>query len=99
MQTVQESIVDRVVRLEKSVLGCLVELCSQRSVKELDAYIASGLTADQFSTSDHRAIFRAMVELRNEGKVPDAFSWIGKLGDHLRGLKSSISLTASFQRT
>lgn len=81
MRTAQKNLVDRVAHLEKSVLNCLVEFCSRGSAKELDGVIASGLAADQFSTSDHRAIFRAMVELRNEGKIPDELSLIGKLDD------------------
>jgi len=79
--TAQKNIVDRVAHLEKSVLGCLVEFCSRGSATELDARITSGLAADQFTTSDHRAIFRAMVELRNEGKIPDEPSLIEKLDD------------------
>jgi hypothetical protein len=74
-----ENIVDRVAHLEKSVLGCLMEFCLRGSAKELDARIASGLAADQFSTSDHCGIFRAMVELRIEGKIPDELSLIEKL--------------------
>ena len=81
MLTAQKNIVDRVAHLEKSVLGCLVEFCSRGSATELDARITSGLAADQFTTSDHRAIFRAMVELRNEGKIPDEPSLIEKLDD------------------
>lgn len=83
MRAEQKNIVDRVVHSEKSVLGCLVEFCSRGSAKELDGVIASGLAADQFTTSDHRRIFRAMEELRNEGKVPDQPSLIGKLDDRL----------------
>lgn len=83
MQTAQTNIVDRVVRLEKSLLGCLVEFCSRGSAKELDRVIASGLTIDQFATSDHRSIFRAMVELRKEDKIPDDPSLIGKLENRL----------------
>jgi len=81
MRTAQKNIVDCVVRLERAVLGCLAEFCSLGSVKELDRLIASGLAADQFTTSDHRGIFRAMGELRNEGKIPDVPSLIGKLDD------------------
>ncbi len=69
--------------LEKSALGCLVEFCSRGSAKELDGLIASGLAADQFSTSDHRAIFRAMVEIRDRGKIPDEPSLIGELDGRL----------------
>jgi AAA domain/Homeodomain-like domain/DnaB-like helicase N terminal domain len=79
MRTTQKNIVDCVVLFEKSVLGCLVEFCSRGSAKELDGVIASGLAADQFTTSDHRGIFGAMSELREEGKIPDELSLIGKL--------------------
>jgi AAA domain/Homeodomain-like domain len=74
-----EQIVDRVARLEKSLLGCLLEFCWQGCAKELDGVIASGLSAAQFTTSDSRAIFTAMVELRIEGKIPDECSLIAKL--------------------
>jgi hypothetical protein len=83
MQTAQKNIVDRVVHLEKSVLGCLMEFCFLGSAKELDGLIAAGLAADQFTTSDHRGIFRAMAELRGEGKIPDQPSMIGKLDGRL----------------
>jgi AAA domain len=83
VRAAQENIVDRVAHLEKSALGCLVEFCSRGSAKELDGLIASGLAADQFSTSDHRAIFRAMVEIRDKGKIPDEPSLIGKLDGRL----------------
>lgn len=79
MRTAQKNIVDRLVHVEKSVLGCLVEFCSRGSAKELDGVIESGLAAHQFTTSDHRAIFGAMVELRDEHKIPDEPSLIGKL--------------------
>jgi hypothetical protein len=79
VQTAPTNIVDRLERLEKSLLGCLLEFCSRGSAKELDRVIASGLTTDQFATSDHLAIFRAMLELRNEGKIPDEPSLIDKL--------------------
>jgi hypothetical protein len=82
MRTAQKNIVDRMVHLEKSVLGCLAEFCSLGSAKELDGVIAAGLAADQFTTSDHRGIFKAMVDLRNEDKIPDKFSLIGKLDGH-----------------
>jgi hypothetical protein len=75
----QKNIVDRVAHLEKSVLGCLVEFCSRGSAKELDGLIESGLAADQFVISDHRAIFNAMVEIRKEDRIPDELSLIGKL--------------------
>jgi hypothetical protein len=80
---VQKNIVDRLVHSERSALGCLVELCWQGSVKELDRLLASGLAADQFIMSDHRGIFGAMAELRIEGKIPDQPSLIGRLGDRL----------------
>ena len=83
MLRTRENIVDRIGYLEKGVLGCLVEFCSRGSAKELDASISSGLAADQFSTSDHRLIFRALVDLRNEGRIPDEPSLIGKLDDRL----------------
>jgi len=67
------------VHAEKSVLGCLVEFCSRGSAKELDGLIASGLAANQFSITDHCAIFRAMAELRHSGMIPDELSLIGKL--------------------
>jgi hypothetical protein len=79
VRTAEKNVVDRVAHSEESVLGCLMEFCSRGSAKELDGVIASGLAADQFTTSDHRGIFRAMVELRNEGKIPDTLSLIGKL--------------------
>ena len=83
MRAAQRNIVDRVVHSEKSVLGCLMEFCSRGSAKELDGVIESGLAADQFTTSDHRAIFGAMVGLRDEGKIPDEPSLIGKLDGRL----------------
>lgn len=83
MRTAEENIVDRVAHLEKSVMGCLMEYCSRGSATELDAYIKSGLATDQFSTSDHRAIFKTMVALCNEGMIPDELSLIGKLDDRL----------------
>ncbi len=79
MRRVRKNIVDGVVHLEKSVLGCLVEFCWRGSAKELDGAIVSGLAADQFAISDHRSIFRAMVEVRNEGKIPDQLSLSEKL--------------------
>jgi hypothetical protein len=79
MRAAQEDIVDRVVHSEKSVLGCLFEFCLRGSAKELDGVIESGLAAGQFTTSDHRGIFKAMVELRDEGKIPDEPSLVGKL--------------------
>jgi hypothetical protein len=79
----QQNIVDRVVHSERSVLGCLVELCSRGSAKELDGMIESGLAAHQFTTSDHREIFGVMVKLRGEGKIPDQPSLIRKLDDRL----------------
>src|SRR5271166_3181407 len=79
----QKNILDRVARLEGSLLGCLVEFCSRGSAKELDGLIASGMTIDQFKIGDHCRIFRAMAELRGEGKIPDQVSLIGKLDDRL----------------
>jgi hypothetical protein len=51
-------------------------------VTELDDATASGLAADQFTISDHRAIFKAMIELRGEDKIPDEPSLIERLDDH-----------------
>ena len=79
MRTAQKNVLDGLVHLEKSALGCLVEFCSRGSAKELDGVIESGLAAHQFTTSHHRAIFGAMVELRDEHKIPDEPSLIGKL--------------------
>jgi AAA domain/DnaB-like helicase N terminal domain len=78
-----QNITDHVVYSERSVLGCLVEFCSRGSAKELDGVIASGVAADQFTTNDHRAIFRTMVEVRSEGKIPDEPSLTQKLDDRL----------------
>lgn len=83
MRTAQKNIVDLVVHLEKCVLGCLLEFCSRGSVNELDGSIASGLTVDRFTTGDNCAIFAGMLELRNEGKIPDVPSLIEKLDDRL----------------
>lgn len=83
MRSAQKNIVDRVARLEGSVLGCLFEFCLLGYVAKLDHAIASGLGADQFTTSNHRVIFRAMVELRNEKRIPDEPSLIEKLDDHV----------------
>jgi hypothetical protein len=77
---------------EKSVLGCLVEFCSGGSVKELDGAVASGLRADHFATSDHRAIFWAMVKLRNQGKIPDRPSLVGELDDRLMARVSDFTM-------
>jgi hypothetical protein len=41
------------------------------------------MTIDQFKTSDHCRIFRAIAQLRDEGKIPDQASLIGKLDDRL----------------
>lgn len=79
MRTAEKHIVDRVAHLERSVLGCLGEFCSRGSAKELDVLIASPLTADRFTASDNRAIFQAMLDLRDEGKIPDDSSLIDKL--------------------
>jgi len=75
----QKNIVDRIAHSERSVLGCLMEFCSRGSAEELDDVIMSGLAADQFKTSGHGRIFMAMVELRNEDKIPDELSLIEKL--------------------
>jgi hypothetical protein len=83
VRTARKNIVDQVVHLEKCVLGCLLEFCSRGSVKELDGSIVSGLAADRFTTGDHCSIFGGMVELRNEGKIPDVPSLIEKLDDRL----------------
>lgn len=83
MRIANKNIVDHVVYSERSVLGCLVEFCSCGSAKELDGLIASGMAADQFTTSDHCRIFGAMAELRNEGKIPDEPSLSGKLDNRL----------------
>ncbi len=81
MRMALENIVDRVAHLERSVLGCLLEFCCRGSARELDGLIASGLTAQQFSTRDRRAIFGAMVECRNESMIPDEYSLRGNLDD------------------
>lgn len=83
MRTELKNVVDRVAHLEKSVLGCLVKFCSLGFPEKLDGVIASGLTANQFTTSDHRVIFRAMVELRDQGKIPDEPSLCEKLDDRV----------------
>jgi hypothetical protein len=79
MRTAKKNIVDRVVHLEKGVLGCLWEFCLRGSAKQVDGVIAAGLSADQFTTNDHRAIFGALKDLRNEGMIPDQLSLVGKL--------------------
>jgi len=78
----QDSIVKRVGALERSILACFVELCcygNPPSTKELDECITFGLTAGEFSTDPHRAIFRAMTELRSENKTPDMLTLENKL--------------------
>jgi hypothetical protein len=97
VRTAHKNIVERLAHLEKSVLGCLVEFCSRGSAKELDAYIASGLAADQFATSDNRTIFRALVELRQEGIIPDEPSLIGKLEDRLVAQVSDFTKGVVFE--
>jgi hypothetical protein len=82
VQNGQKDIVECVAHSERSVLGCLAEFCFRGSPKQLDDLIASGLS-DQFVTSDCSRIFRAMVELRNEGKIPDSLSMGATLDDRL----------------
>lgn len=83
MPAAQQSIIDRVVHWEGSVLGCLLAFCTLGSAKKLDDTIASRVTADQFTTSDNQAIFRAMSELRTEGTIPDEPSLMEKLDARL----------------
>jgi replicative DNA helicase len=64
---------------ERSVLGACVE-----SAEMLTAALAEGISADDFSVSDHQRVFRALLEMRDKRIPIDCISVSEQLGNDQR---------------